>query len=354
MGRCYETLIRPLLFTHEAEKMHEYALISLRLMGYFPVLCRLMETYNRCGPCNPIQLFGLNFPNMVGLAAGFDKNGECMRALSTLGFGHLEIGTVTRHKQPGNPRPRLFRYPQHRAIINRMGFNNDGAEAMATRLAKFAPPGKRRIPLGINIGKTKKVPLEEAIEDYLESFQLLADHADYFTINVSSPNTPELRRLQGADHLPELLGTLVKANNERARKLGTHSIPILLKIAPDLSYPEIDAIVDTLLDLQLDGIIATNTTVERPSTLDNLDEAGGLSGAPLRRRARDIVKYLHLTTAGKLPIVGVGGIDDPESAGKMVDAGASLVQIYTGMVYRGPFLARDIARSLAWHHREWV
>ena len=354
MSKPYESLVRKILFTQEAEKIHEYAVMSLRTLGCVAPVCRFMESFNRLHGANPIDLFGLKFPNMVGLAAGFDKNGECMRAMSGFGFGHLEIGTVTRQKQPGNPRPRLFRYPEHGAIINRMGFNNEGAEAMAARLAKYPMPGKRRIPIGVNIGKTKIVPLEQAVADYVESFNLLADYADYFAINVSSPNTPDLRKLQGGDYLPELLGTLMRINRERARKMGTQPIPILLKIAPDLSFREIDTVVETLMAQELNGIIATNTTIQRPGGLANAEEAGGLSGNPLHLKSLEVVNYISRSTEGKLPIIGVGGIDSPESAGRMVDAGASLVQVYSGMIYKGPFTARDIARGLAWRHSDWI
>lgn len=354
MARPYESLIRNILFTQEAEKMHEYALISLRLLGYFTPLCRLMESINRVHGANPVKLFGINFPNVVGLAAGFDKNAECMRALTALGFGFLELGTITRHKQPGNPRPRLFRYPEQEAVINRMGFNNDGAETVVTRLAKYPLPGKRRIPIGINIGKTKKVPLDQAVEDYTESFNLLADYADYFAINVSSPNTPDLRKLQGSHYLPQLLGAIMKINRERAKKMGSKPIPVLLKIAPDLSFREIDAIVETLLEHQLDGIIATNTTVSRAGMPASADENGGMSGKPLHARSVEVIKYIYQSTEGKLPIIGVGGIDDEVSAGRAIDAGASLVQIYTSLVYKGPFVARDIARGQVWRHSDWL
>ncbi len=334
--------------------MHEYALITLRLLGYFKPVCRVMEKFNQVHGANPIKLFGINFPNMVGLAAGFDKNGESMRSLGALGFGHLEIGTVTRHKQPGNVRPRLFRYPEHEAIVNRMGFNNEGAEALVEKLTKYTPPGKRRIPVGINIGKTKKVPIEEAVDDYTESFNLLADYADYFAINVSSPNTPDLRKLQTGSYLPQLLGALTKINTEHAQKMGTAPIPILLKIAPDLTFREIDNIVQTLIENRLDGIIATNTTIQREGALANITETGGLSGTPLHARSVEIIKYIYRSTEGKLPIIGVGGISDEVTAGRTIDAGASLIQFYTGMVYKGPFLARNIARSQVWRHSDWV
>lgn len=334
--------------------MHEYAIISLRMLGYFSPLCRVVESWNRLHGVHPVKLFGLEFPNMVGLAAGFDKNGECLSALGALGFGHLEVGTVTRQRQPGNPRPRLFRYPKQLAVINRMGFNNEGAEAMAARMARHPMPGKRRIPIGINIGKTKKVPLDQAVEDYVESFNILADYADYFAINVSSPNTPDLRKLQSGDYLPSLLQAIMKVNRERARKLGNRPTPVLLKIAPDLSYREIDIILEALQDQGLDGVIATNTTVARIGELEHVDEAGGLSGRPLQARSLDVIRYISRSTGGKLPIVGVGGILDEVDVGRTIDAGASLAQIYTGMVFEGPFLASRLARALAWRHSEWV
>lgn len=354
MSHVYQALIRPFLFRHEPEKTHEYTLMLLRLMGCAYPVCHLMEKWNRLRGANPVELFGLEFPNMVGLAAGFDKNGECVRPLRAMGFGHLEVGTVTRHKQPGNPRPRLYRYSKEQAIVNRMGFNNEGAEAVAERLSKLPRPGKRTVPIGINIGKTKQVSLEDAIEDYKQTFAILADYADYFTINVSSPNTRELRRLQEPDYLRELLQELTHNSEERARKLGIRPLPLLVKIAPDLSYREIDSILEIIAEKKIDGVIATNTTINRADSVKHIEEAGGLSGKPLHHTSTDIVNYIYKTTSGRLPIIGVGGIDDPKSAGAMVDAGASLVQVYTGMVYRGPLLARTLARSLSWRHRDWL
>ncbi|HKB89267.1 MAG TPA: quinone-dependent dihydroorotate dehydrogenase [Opitutaceae bacterium] len=352
MGKFYENLVRPALFKLDSERAHEIGVKALALLGGLPPVCRMLEKCHAMPrDSRPVECFGLKFPNAVGLAAGFDKNGHAWPAAAALGFGHVEIGTVTRHRQAGNPRPRMFRYPSQEAIINRMGFNNDGAEAVSRRLARRPGPGRRQIPLGINLGKSKITPLDQAIEDYLGSFALLADHADYIVINVSSPNTPDLRKLQEEERLQALLRALVDANAAR-QKLGK-SRPLLLKIAPDLNYRQIDDVLRTIIDLKLDGIIATNTTLERPNEFASVNEAGGLSGAPLRHKSTQIISYIAKVTGGKLPIIGVGGIIDGESAGEKLDAGASLVQIYTGMIYRGPFFAYDVARALNARQLAW-
>ncbi len=354
MGQFYEKCIRPVLFKQDPEKAHERGVTALKVLGKFQPICKVMEKMNLApSGAKPVELFGLKFPNRVGLAAGMDKNAVFWPAAGALGFGHVEIGTVTYHKQPGNPRPRVFRYPEEEAVINRMGFNNEGAEYVAKRLAKQLKGVKNHIPLGVNIGKSKITPLDEAVGDYLNSFRLLADYADYFTLNVSSPNTPGLRELQGKDFLPDLLGSIAKANSERSKKLGTKEIPVLLKIAPDLTFREIDGILETLLEFGFAGIIATNTTLSRPGYFQNVDEAGGLSGRPVRRISTDVIKYIHKSTEGKLPIIGVGGIDDSESAGEKIDAGATLVQVYTGFIYRGPLFPRDLARGLATADKVW-
>lgn len=354
MGALYENLVRPVLFRGDAEHSHERAIAWLRLLGRVRPLVRLMERHNQPRHGQPVNLFGLDFPNAVGLAAGFDKNALCWPVMGALGFGHVEVGTVTRHEQPGNPRPRISRLPEHECLINRMGFPNDGAEVVAKRLVKRGSARRRSLPVGVNIGKSRVTGLDEATPEYIESFNLLADGADFFTINVSSPNTPELRRLQEADFLRELLGELQKNNSERARKLGQNRIPMLVKIAPDLSYREVDDILQVVTDTGIDGIVATNTMVERPVDLGDRDERGGLSGRLIHSKAVKMVRYMHLATNGKLPIIGVGGIMDAASAGAFFDVGASLVQIYTGMVYRGPFFARDVAQALVWRQAEWV
>lgn len=354
MGFYYEKIIRPVLFRQDPEKAHDLGVTILDYLGHLSLLCRMMERYNAESQLKPIELFGLRFPNPVGMAAGLDKDGRFWRAAPALGYGFTEIGTITFHKQPGNDKPRVFRYPEHGAVINRMGFNNEGAEGVAQRLKKHGAHKQRRIPLGINLGKSRVTPLSDAVSDYLGSFHLLADFADYFAINVSSPNTPELRKLQGKEFLPDLLDELVSANRNRSKKFGSKPCPLLLKIAPDLSFREIDQILETLFDAGLDGIIATNTTIERRGEAVSMREIGGLSGRPLHRRSCEVVNYISRVTEGHLPIIGVGGIDDAVSAGRMIDAGAHLIQIYTGMIYRGPFLARDLAKALAPRQRDWA
>lgn len=352
MGWLYDHLAKPFFFRRDAEGAHEMAVDAMALLGHLGPFRSLLEGRNQLDPrkYRQVECLGLKFPNAVGLAAGFDKNGRAWPAAAALGFGHVEIGTVTLHAQPGNARPRLFRYPAEQAVINRMGFNNDGAAALAARLARLPGPGRRTIPLGVNLGKTKVTPLEEATDDYVGSFRILADHADYVVVNVSSPNTPGLRELQDAAWLKPLLAALVSEN--RARSVaGKAARPLLLKIAPDLNFVQIDAALQVIADLRLDGIIATNTTLARPGPFATVSESGGLSGAPLRRRSTEIINYIARATGGRLPIIGVGGITDEASAAEKLDAGATLVQVYTGMIFRGPFFASELARALAERQR---
>ena len=348
MGHFYEKLIRPALFRLDSEKAHELGVDALALLARLAPLSRALEAVTRLrAPCaRPVEAFGLKFPNAVGLAAGFDKNARAWPAAAALGFGHVEIGTVTALAQPGNPRPRMFRYPAQEAVINRMGFNNEGSEAVAARLATQPGPGARRIPLGVNLGKSKAADLERATEDYLASFARLADFADYLVLNVSSPNTPGLRQLQDESRLRELLAAVTAANCARSRR-----VPLLLKIAPDLTWPQIDAVLGVVAEFALDGLIATNTTLARPGFFGGVNEAGGLSGAPVRRRSTEIINYIARATGGRLPLIGVGGITDIAGAAEKLDAGATLVQVYTGMIYRGPFFAHDLARGLAERQR---
>jgi len=355
MGLFYEQVARRMLFRLDSERAHEMGVGAMALLGRFSPACRLLEAANRLSPSlhRPVEAFGLKFPNAVGLAAGFDKNARAWPAAAALGFGHVEIGTVTALAQPGNPKPRMFRYPGEEAVINRMGFNNEGAEAVAARLARQPGPGARRIPLGVNLGKSKIAPLEEAVADYLASFARLADFADYLVLNVSSPNTPGLRQLQDAKPLRELLGAIMAANRERASKKGCATLPVLLKIAPDLTFSQIDDVLTVIAEFGLAGIIATNTTLARPGRFSGVGEAGGLSGAPLRARSTQIINYISRATQGRLPIVGVGGITDEAGAGEKLDAGATLLQIYTGMIYRGPFLARRLAWAAAARQRRF-
>lgn len=372
MSIVYRNLVKPLLFRLDAEQAHELGVDALALLGRVTPLCRALEAWNRLPPAlhRPVKAFGLEFPNAVGLAAGFDKNARAWQAAAALGFGHVEIGTVTALGQPGNPQPRLFRYPEEKAVINRMGFNNEGSEAVAARLATQPGVGHRRIPLGINLGKSKVTPNEEATQDYLTSFGRLADFADYLVVNVSSPNTPGLRALQDEKPLRELLGALSAANKARGAATGGGGgghghddghgggadagkgrKPLLLKIAPDLSWAQIDAALGVIEEFELDGIIATNTTLARPGVFADVGQTGGLSGAPLLRKSTEIVAYISKATGGRLPIVAAGGITDEVGAAAKMDAGASLVQVYTGMIYEGPFLPARLARGLAERQR---
>jgi dihydroorotate dehydrogenase len=349
MHVLYEKVARPLFFHLSPEQAHEVAVHALTALSHLAPLRRALEAWSRLPAArfSPVEMCGLTFPNRVGLAAGFDKNAECWRAAAALGFGHVEIGTVTAQAQPGNPKPRVFRYPTEEAVINRMGFNNAGAAAVAASLARQPGPGRRRIPLGVNLGKTKLVALDQATADYLASFALLAGHADYLVLNVSSPNTPDLRKLQDEERLGELLGAIAAANRDRAARPGQRRVPVFLKIAPDLTWPQIDAVLGAIAEHGLDGIVATNTTLARPGFFATVGEAGGLSGTPLRQRSTEIIRYIARQTGGHLPIIGSGGICNPASAGEKIDAGATLVQIYTGMIYRGPFFAREAAWALA-------
>jgi dihydroorotate dehydrogenase len=279
-------------------------------------------------------VFGVRFPNPVGLAAGVDKDGRALAAWAALGFGFVEAGTVTGRAQPGNPRPRLFRLPEHEAIINRMGFNNAGAEALAARLAAGGTGG---VPLGISLGKSKATPLDEAVEDYLSSLRAVRRYADYLAVNVSSPNTPGLRSLQDRDQLTALLGAL---------RAEAGSTPLLVKIAPDLTDHAIGEVLEVCADHGVSGLIATNTTLSRDGLTRGggaAGEAGGLSGRPLTRRALDVVTFVGKRT--DLPVIGVGGIMTPDDAARMFDAGASLVQLYSGLIYRGPGLVRAIVEA---------
>lgn len=332
----YERLLRPILFSLDPETAHHLAVGSLRIASRLPLALRALRTF--AAPARPKTLFGLNFPNPIGLAAGFDKNGVALPALAALGFGFIEIGTVTAKAQPGNPRPRIFRYPQQEALINRLGFNNDGADAVAARLGSLRRSGRwPGIPIGVNIGKSKITPIEEAADDYLYSFRLLHEFADYIVLNVSSPNTPGLRSLQEHDALEQLLRA-IQRTNQIARK------PILLKIAPDLSLADLEQIIATCEEHGIAGIIATNTTLDHAAIPTALDQAGGLSGRPLREKSTELVRAI--AARSRLPIIASGGISDAASAREKLEAGAQLLQVYTGYVYRGPGLLREIVENL--------
>ncbi|TCO32602.1 dihydroorotate oxidase A [Kribbella steppae] len=336
----YSRVVRPVLFRlgkGDAEVAHERTLQGLRLLGRVPGLARWQAGSER-------TVFGVRFPGPVGLAAGMDKNGLALRAWPALGFGFVEVGTVTAHPQPGNEKPRLFRLVEHEAVINRMGFNNLGSEALAARLTAYGPLG---YPLGISIGKSKVTPLEDAVEDYVTSLRRLYRYGDYFAVNVSSPNTPGLRELQDAGHLRELL-TALHAEAAGLSVGGLSGKPILVKIAPDLTSSAIDELLQVCTEVGVAGIIATNTTIGRPGVESHplAGETGGLSGRPLTETVAKTVAHIHAETGGALPIIGVGGILEPADATRLFDAGASLVQVYTGLIYRGPGLIRRINRGL--------
>ncbi len=336
----YRSLVRPILFRLPPETAHEFALHSLSLLPA-KLLARRKSTLN------PITRFGLSFPNPVGLAAGFDKNGIALQPLAALGFGFIEAGTVTYHPQPGNARPRLFRLSADQALINRAGFNNDGAAAFARRVEQQRPD----CVLGVSIGKSKITPLEKATEDYLASFEIVYKVADYIAVNVSSPNTPQLRELQQSEQLASLLSAL-QARRLTLQERYQKQVPLLVKLSPDLERRDLEMIVDVIERLHIDGIIATNTTVSRDNLRTDAKRVaacgdGGLSGKPLSQRSTRMIAELYELTRGRVPLIGVGGIFDADDAWEKISAGASLVQLYTGFIYQGPNIAQQINEGLA-------
>ena len=333
---AYERFVRPLLFSIDPETAHHFTIAFLRRASQVDVALRALKFFEP--PPKPKAVFGLTFRNPIGLAAGFDKNGVALPALAALGFGFIEVGTVTAKPQPGNPKPRIFRFPEQAALINRLGFNNEGADTIARRLRKLHASGRwPAVPIGINIGKSSTTPLEGATDDYLYSFRLLGEFADYIVLNVSSPNTPGLRELQGRESLAQLLRA-VREKNRIAPK------PVLIKISPDLSSTELNEVIATCEENEVAGIIATNTTLDHSSIPAPLDEAGGLSGAPLREKSTALVRAISARSA--IPVIASGGIFDAQSAREKLEAGAKLIQIYTGYIYRGPGLLREIAGKL--------
>ncbi len=337
MSKIYEKIIRPLLFNITPETAHEIGIESLKIgLGAKFAQDFIAQRFAAEASFGELERFGLKFKNPLGIAAGFDKNGVVVNQLAALGFGFVEVGTVTFNPQKGNEKPRLFRLPEDQALINRLGFNNEGTKKVVERLKKLQP----NCILGVNIGKNKDVPNEEAIENYLKSFDLASEVADYIAVNVSSPNTPNLRELQKAENLEELLSALQQRNQELFKK------PLLVKIAPDLSEAEIEAIVDIAQRLNLAGIIATNTTVKRENLQTNINETGGLSGKPVQKVSNDVIGKIYRYSNGKLPVIGVGGIFNATDAFEKIAAGACLIQAYTGFIYEGVGFARAVNTGL--------
>ncbi len=363
MGFIHKKILRPLLFRQDSERAHNAVVQQLALVSRDACLLGLLE---KCfgAPELPTEVFGLKFPNPVGLAAGMDKHAAAVPGWAALGFGFTELGGVTWHAQPGNDKPRMFRAIPDEAVINRMGFNNSGAEAVAQKLSEWKNSGSwPSHPIGINLGKSKITPLDKAAGDYASSFHALRDLADFFVVNVSSPNTPNLRQLQDKAALDEILAAIqelqkrddcsvMREEQKASSRITRHaSKPILVKVAPDLSFTALDEILKLVGPRNIAGIVATNTTIARPPTRDATlqkiyAESGGLSGKPLRARSTEVVRHLYKQTNGKLPIIGVGGIFSADDAWEKITAGAALVQCYTGLVYEGPGLAKKIVTGL--------
>jgi dihydroorotate dehydrogenase len=330
----YEHFIKPILFSMDPERVHHLAISTLETMSRFPWSCNLVPRLSDQRLVK--EVFGIRFPNPIGLAAGFDKNVAALPAWEALGFGFVEIGTITAQGQPGNPVPRIFRVPEMEALINRLGFNNEGAEIIGGRLERLRQSSRwPKIPVGINIGKTKVVPFEEATLDYVESFRRLQELGDYFVLNVSSPNTPGLRKLQEKGAIGGLFQAIQQQN---------HGKPLLVKIAPDLNHEQVDDILALAKEHQLAGIIATNTTTDQQTVPEEKRQPGGLSGRPLRTRSLEILR--HIRRQSSLPVISVGGIMNADDARERFDSGAELIQLYTGFVYHGPGLVREVVGSL--------
>lgn len=333
------SLVRSALFQCDAEWSHDFTLKQIARIGTGPLRFVISQHVVE----KPVEVLGLRFPNPVGLAAGLDKNGRCMAGFGAMGFGFLEIGTVTPRPQTGNPKPRMFRLSEHRALINRMGFNNDGVDALIKNIQASSYQGI----LGINIGKNKDTAEAEAINDYLICMERVYEYADYITVNISSPNTPGLREFQHGDVLSDLLGAL-KTKQAELQSTYEKYVPLVVKIAPDLSEADVHYFAEAIQRHAIDGVIATNTTIERESVAGHTYamETGGLSGEPLKSRSTQVISWLRQYLPADIPIIGVGGISSATDAQEKLNAGASLVQIYTGLIYRGPALIREIVDSL--------
>lgn len=341
------------MFSLDPETAHEFGAKTLHFLGKCTPICSLLRRF-LLSETKPVDVLGLKFPNCIGQAAGLDKDGIFPSASEAIGFGFVEVGTVTPLSQKGNDRPRLFRFPSHLALVNRMGFNNQGVEALKNRLKDTFPKGQRHIPLGINLGKGKSTPLSLALGDYCAGFDATAHLADYITINISSPNTPDLRKLQKNQFLDPLLSGINSHRNSWAKLNNMASPPCLLKISPDESFKSIETIVGKAVEHKFDGIIACNTSIDPANPLKKSTRLpeGGISGKPLENRANEVIKFVSKLTDSKLPIIGSGGIYDYESAQRKLDAGACLLQIYTSFIYNGPLwpsrLARRIPLAKAW------
>ncbi len=351
MSWFYRQVIRRALFQQDSESIHEITLKGLAAVSKSPFLLNGLSSFYGAEP-RPLKLWGLDFPNPVGLAAGMDKRAVALPAWAAMGFGFCELGGVTWNPQEGNPKPRMFRAVESEALINRMGFNNPGAEVFSTTLQDWHRSGFwPKHPVGINLGKSKATPLEEASQDYAQSLNLLWPWADFFVINVSSPNTPNLRQLQDKSALDAVLAAVQSVNHQQSILHGKGLKPILVKVAPDLSFTALDEILELTESRAIAGIVATNTTLARPPTLKIrtrriYDQAGGLSGRPLRVRSTEVVQHIAKMTHGRLPIIGVGGIFSAADALEKFDAGAALVQVYSGLVFQGPGLIREIVEAL--------
>lgn len=334
----FYSAIRKVFFKFDPEAIHELTIKGFKATGASP----LNKLYKQTIPNKPVEVMGIKFPNPVGLAAGLDKNGECIKAFEALGFGFIEVGTVTPRPQPGNEKPRIFRLPEANAIINRMGFNNKGVDYLVDQVIKANYTGV----LGINIGKNKDTPDENAKDDYIHCMRKVYDFATYITVNISSPNTPGLRSLQYGDALNELLSALKAEQTALAEQYGKY-VPVAVKIAPDLNAEEVNSIAECLIANNIDGVIATNTTLARDKVahLPFGNEQGGLSGAPVKDKSTEVIQLLAKALDNKLPIIGVGGIASAADAQEKIAAGAKLVQVYTGFIYQGPELIKNIVKS---------
>ena len=346
MAFLYEHILRPCLFQLETEKAHDLGVKSLEIIGRSRLARSALKFFLQ-KKSSPVHAFGLSFPNVIGQAAGLDKDGRFPAASEALGFGHIEVGTVTPFAQNGNNKPRLFRLPADEALVNRMGFNNFGAENLVKNLENFYPKSLRSIPLGINIGKGRETPLDCALDDYGKCFNIVAKQADYITVNISSPNTPDLRNLHHQEHLLPFLSGLRDTQKEWERRNCKVSPPCLIKISPDENFRTIENIIGLISDLGFDGVIACNTTINK-NLVNYFDSnvAGGISGKPIGSQANKIIRFISKLTGGNLPIIGCGGVYNYDSAQEKLDAGATILQIYTGFIYKGPCLPKRLSESL--------